>query len=275
MKTGWAKAGVTIIWGSLWGSLLMMGLRSIAPEVSQAADLQTIRDRGYIIVGIKANSVPMSFQTDLNEPVGFEVDIAKQLAIEIFGKPEAIRFKPLSNTDRLTAVTSDRVDLTIAQVTATDSRRRLVDFSAPYYFEVGAVAVGNPTIQKLNEFNGKSIAVLKDSSTAIALTEQFPKVQLRVVLSYREAFDLLQQGKVPAVAGDRLVLSQYRHQIENLRLLNDEIGLYPMAIVLPKGVQYGSLREQVNRSVNHGRQTGWLKERALKWGLYWAVDLSH
>ncbi len=248
----------------------MMGLQT--PEASQAADLQTIRDRDYVIVGIKANPAPMSFQTELKESVGFEVDLAKQVAIEIFGKPDAIRFKLLSNADRLTAVMTDQVDLTIAQVTATDSRRRLVDFSAPYYFEVGAVVVQNPTIQKLNELTGKSIAVLKDSSTAIALTKQFPAIQLAFITSYSDAFSRLDRGEVQAVAGDRLALTARVNPVGGLRLLKDEIGLYPLAIVMPKGVKYGPLRDVVNRSVNHGRQTGWLKERALKWGLYWAVD---
>jgi polar amino acid transport system substrate-binding protein len=262
MQMGWVKI--------IWGSLLLLGLQ--IPQASQAADLQTIRDRGYVIVGIKPNPAPMSFQTDLKEPAGFEIDLAKQVAIEIFGKPDAIRFKPLSNADRLTAVMTDQVDLTIAQVTATDSRRRLVDFSAPYYFEVGAIAVQNPTIQKLSELTGKSIAVLKESSTAIALTEQFPAVQLEFVTSYADAFSRLDRGEVQAVAGDRLVLSTRLNQVSGLRLLKDEIGWYPLAIVMPKGVKYGPLRDVVNRSVNHGRQTGWLKERALKWGLYWSVD---
>jgi polar amino acid transport system substrate-binding protein len=266
MKMGWAKTGRL----TLWGSVLLLGLNAL--NTAQAADLKTILDRGYVIVGIKPNSAPMSFQTDLKEPIGFEVDLAKQVAMEIFGTPDAIRFKSLSNADRLNAVMTDRVDLAIAQVTATDSRRRLVDFSAPYYFEVGAVAVQNPTIQKLSELNGKSIAVLKDSSTAIALTEQFPALQLEFVTSYADAFVRLDRGEVQAVAGDRLALSTRFNQISSLRFLQDEIGLYPFAIVLPKGVQYGSFRDVVNRSVNHGRQTGWLKERAVKWGLYWAVD---
>ncbi len=262
MKTGWVNI--------IGGSLLLLGLQ--IPNASQAADLQTIRDRGYVIVGIKPNPAPMSFPTDLKEPAGFEVDLAKQVAIEIFGKPDAIRFQRLSNADRLTAVMTDRVDLTIAQVTSTDSRRRLVDFSAPYYFEVGAVVVQNPMIQKLSELNGKSIAVLKESSTAIALAEQFPGVQLEFVTSYADAFARLDRGEVHAVAGDRLALTARLKQMGNLRFLKDEIGLYPLAIVMPKGVKYGPLRDAVNRSVNHGRQTGWLKERALKWGLYWAVD---
>jgi polar amino acid transport system substrate-binding protein len=264
MKTNWLR--------TIWGSLLVIGAQSIAPATSQAADLQTIRDRGYLIVGIKTHFAPMSFQTTSGEPDGFEVAIAKQVAREIFGKSDTVRWKPLSNADRLTAVMSDRVDLTIAQVTATESRRRWVNFSAPYYFEVGAVAVHNPALRTLSELRGQSVAVLNHSSTAIALTEQFPEIRLRVVSSYREAFDRLQRGEVQAVAGDRLALSQSLTPLNGFRFLHTEIGLYPFAIALPKGVQYSALREQVNRSVLQLRQTGWLRENALKWGLYWPVD---
>jgi polar amino acid transport system substrate-binding protein len=265
MKTSWVT--------TIWGSLLVIGLRSmIAPEPSQAADLQTIRDRGYIIVGIKPNLAPISFQTISGEPDGFEVAIAQHLALDIFGKSDAVQWKRLSNADRLTAVISDRVDLTIAQVTATESRRRWVAFSAPYYFEVGAVAVHSPALRTLSALRGQSVAVLNQSSTAIAFTEQFPEVRLRPVTSYQEAFDRLQRGEVQAVAGDRLALSQYLTPLNGFRFLNTEIGLYPFAIALPKGVQYSGLQEQVNRSVLQLRQTGWLRETALKWGLYWTID---
>ncbi len=267
MKTNWLT--------TIWGLLLVIGAQSITPATSQAADLQTIRDRGYLIVGIKAHFAPMSFQTTSGEPDGFEVAIAKQLALDIFGnfgKSDTVRWKPLSNADRLTAVMSNRVDLTIAQVTATESRRRWVSFSSPYYFEVGAVAVHNPALRTLSELRGQSVAVLNHSSTAIALTEQFPEIRLRVVSSYREAFDRLQRGEVQAVAGDRLALSQSLTPLNGFRFLHSEIGLYPFAIALPKGVQYSALREQVNRSVLHLRQTGWLRENALKWGLYWTID---
>ena len=213
----------------------------------------------------------MSFQNELGTPIGFEVDLARRLAMDIFGKPDAVKLKPLSNADRLTAVMTDRVDVTIAQVTATDSRRRLVDFSVPYYFEAGAVAVQNPGFQTLGHLRGHPVAVLNNSSTAITLQERVPGVQLRIVTSYREAFELLQQGTVKAVVGDRLALTQHikqgLNQSDGLRLLKDAVGLYPLAIVMPKGTQYGSLRNQVNRSVTRWQETGWLRDQEQKWGL--------
>ena len=254
LQTALLLGGVTTFW---------LGSGIDRSAIAIAADLQTIRDRGHLIVGTKAQSSDAARN--------FEQDIAQQLAKDLFGKADAVKFVPLKNADRLSAVMEDRVDLAIAQVTATDARRRLVDFSPPYYFEVGSLLVRSGSEDSAQALQGQSIAVLAGSSSVFSLPMHLTNPKLVPVANYQAAIDRLKRGEVQAVAGDRLALYPWQQQDPTLQFLKLELGLYPFAIVLPKGLQYGTLREQIHRSIDRVRQSGWLRERALARGLYWAL----
>ena len=112
---------------------------------------------------------------------GFEIDIARRLAADLLGDETAVEFVPVSNVERLDAVLEGRVDIAIAAITLTESRRRLVNFSDPYYLDGTAFLVypatpadGNPSasqptqirqIQTLRDLRLSKIAVLNRSST--------------------------------------------------------------------------------------------------------------
>jgi polar amino acid transport system substrate-binding protein len=51
------------------------------------------------------------------------------------------------------------------------------------------------------------------------------------------------------------------------KLLPYRWGGYPLAIVLPKGRQYQSLRDKINQIIKQLKEEGWLQERAKYWGL--------
>lgn len=51
--------------------------------------------------------------------MGFEIDLARRLAQDLLGDPQAVRLVPLAHRDRLYALLNDEVDLVVAQLTAT------------------------------------------------------------------------------------------------------------------------------------------------------------
>ena len=234
-----------------------------------AAELSEIRDRGYLIVAVKDNRAPLGFVDAAGDLSGFEIDIARRLAAEILGDESAVRLVPVRNEDRLNAVITDEVDIAIAAITLTASRRRIVNFSDPYYLDGTAFMTNQPEVQRLQDLRLGTIALLDRSSTVAHVRYILPGARLVGVGSYAEGQSMLQNGTVDAFAGDVSVLTGWQRALASqpYRLLPSIISVEPLSVAIPKGVQYQPLQAAINQVIRRGYEAGWLQERAAFWGL--------
>jgi polar amino acid transport system substrate-binding protein len=125
----------------------LVGVSLVAPAPVWSAELKEIEQRGQLIVAVKDNLRPLGFRDATGNLQGLEIDIAKRLAEELLGKPDAVVLQPVKNIDRLNVVLEGKVDLAIARVTATASRSRLVDLSRPYYLDGTGLVTKDASIQ--------------------------------------------------------------------------------------------------------------------------------
>ncbi len=250
---------------------LFFGLLLIASignaQVAQAGTLKQIQQRKKLIVAVKDNLPLLGFRDRDGNLQGLEIDIARKLATEIFGNAESVQLLPVTNQDRLKVAIEGNVDLTIARVTATATRSRVVDFSRAYYLDGTAVITKQANITKSSDLAGKKIAVLNNSTTIATLQYIIPQAQLVGVNSYQQAQDLLKTGKVVGVAADRSVLIGWRKTDSSYYLLPDRLSTEALGIVMPKGMQYDPLRQLVDRSIQQWQADGWLQGRIKYWGL--------
>ncbi|NJN85453.1 MAG: transporter substrate-binding domain-containing protein [Leptolyngbyaceae cyanobacterium SL_7_1] len=246
-------------------SILLFLVLSLLP--SSAEELAEIQERGLLVVAVKDNLPPLGFRNSQGELVGLEIDLAHQLALELFGQRDAVVLQPVSNRERLAMVTEKAVDLAIAHLTMTASRSRLVNFSLPYYLDGAAVLTRDPTIERLADLAQRPIAVLESSSTVAVVRSRLPIAPLTPVRSYQEAQALLDSNQVAAVAADASVLAGWVQIQPNYRLLTPLLSAEALAIALPRGLQYESLRQQVNQAIARWYDEGWLQERIAYWGL--------
>lgn len=225
--------------------------------------LETIQKRGKLIIGIKDNLPPLGFRDRNGNLAGLEIDMARELGKEL-GIP--IDLVPLKNRDRLSAIQNNQVDLVIAQITITNNRSRLVDFSLPYYTDSTiAIAKRGTTTQALNQ--PIAIAVLKNSAAIAVIQSQFPKAATIGANSYRDGLNALESGKVTAFVGDRLSLWQWLQDHPDYEIIGKDLAVHSLAIALPRGLQHLELREQTLAIVNKWRKNGWLAERVKYWKL--------
>ncbi|WP_236739079.1 transporter substrate-binding domain-containing protein [[Phormidium ambiguum] IAM M-71] len=237
--------------------------------VGNAAELKDILQRGYLIVAVKDNLRPLGFRDAAGNLQGLEIDLAKRLAQEILGNSEAIKFVPVTNSDRLRVVLEGQADLTIARVTATAARDRVVRFSIPYYMDGIALVTKEPNVRSLGDLSQQKIAILKGSSTIAKLRFILPKAQLVGVDSYQEGRSLLESNGAVAFAADVSVLTGWIQEYPQYRLLPTLLSAEPLAVVMPKGIQYDDLRRVVNEAIDRGKTQGWLPQLATSWGLPW------
>jgi len=248
---------------SVLTGVIALGM-AIAPT-ADAADLAEIRERGYIIVGVKDNLRPLGFRNAAGQLEGLEIDLARRIAQEILGHAEAITLQPLTNSERIPALLEDKVDLVIARVSATPSRARLVDFSTPYYLD-GTTFVTR-SAQTLKDLQQQPIAVLNGSDTIAVVRSRFPQARLVGVDSYEAAQKLLETNQVSAFAADATVLTGWVQEFPQYHLLPQLISTAVLAVAMPRGVQYEDLRQRVNGAIGNWQTQGLLKQSILNWGL--------
>lgn len=253
----------------LFVAFLLALVLACLPVGSRAAELQKIQKRGYLVVAVKDNLRPLGFRDREGNLQGLEIDVARRLAEELLGRPDAVRLQPVGNRDRLAVVLGGQADMTIARVTVTASRDRIVSFSVPYYVDGTALLTKEASAQRLGEFEGQKIAVLKGSSTIAKLRYTLPTAQLVGVDSYEEARTVLESGGAVAFAADASVLTGWVQEYPQYRLLPTLLSAEPLGVVMPKGVQYDNLRRRVNDAIARWKAEGWLQQQAIYWGLPW------
>ena len=114
--------------------LLAVGLFALEGQRANADDLTTIKQRGTLIVGVKADYPPFGFRSSSGEIVGIEpalaADVAKRLGVNL-------ELVPVVASNRIQFLQQGKIDLIIATMNATRARGSAVDIVKPYYYAAG------------------------------------------------------------------------------------------------------------------------------------------
>jgi polar amino acid transport system substrate-binding protein len=232
-----------------------------------AAELTEIQRRGKIVVAVKDNTPPLGYLNEQGKLTGLEIDIARRLAKDILGNENAVVLQPVTNQNRLKLVLNNQVDIAIARVSDTASRRRIVDLSSYYYLDGTGMITQDVTVANSEGLSKSKIAVLYGSTTIAIVRDRLPNAQLIGVNSYQEALNLLESKQVQAFAGDITVLTGWSQEYPQYKLLPERLSGEPLCIVMPKGLQHKKLHLAIEKAIAQWQKSGWLQERIKYWGL--------
>ncbi|HEX2528068.1 MAG TPA: transporter substrate-binding domain-containing protein [Geminicoccus sp.] len=126
--------------GAALGGVAGAGLGLLAPRAAQAQEavpsrLQTVLDRGHLIVGTGSTNPPWHFEDETGKLVGMDIDMARLLAKSLFEDPEKIEFVLQGSDARIPSLVTDKVDVICQWMTVTAGRAQQVEFTHPYYRE--------------------------------------------------------------------------------------------------------------------------------------------
>ena len=143
------------------GALAVSGLMSAPVGSALAADqsLETVKNRGALIVGTDIPYGVMQFIDASGKPAGIDIEIAKEITADMKVKLtlETMPFKELFG-----ALKAGKIDAVISAVTITEERQKEMLFSAPY-MDAGmsiAVAETNTDVMGEKDLAGKTVGVL-------------------------------------------------------------------------------------------------------------------
>ena len=169
--------------------------------------LQTIIDRGHIIVGTGSTNPPWHFKDDAGNLVGYDVDMGHLLAKAIFDDPTKVEFVTQSSDSRIPNVLTDKVDITCQFMTVTAARAQQVDFTIPYYREgVGLLLMKNGKYKSFDEVKaagaGATISILQNVYAEELVHQALPDAKVDQYDSVDLIYQALNSGRADAAATD-------------------------------------------------------------------------
>lgn len=241
--------------------------------------LQTIKDRGVLNCGVKADVLGYGYlNTETNEYEGLEIDLCYQIAAAVLettyeeAKEQGLcEFTTVTPSTRGTLIDSGQLDIVAATYTITPEREEDWDFSTPYRTDsVGIMVKSANGWTSMEDLDGQTIGVSIGSTTqqlveqmiednGFNCTPNFTECQ-----SYPEIKDALDAGMVQAFAMDRSTLNTYMDDTVELLQPEIEFGTQDYGVATQKGCD---LSKVVDDTVNELLESGWIDEEIETWGL--------
>ncbi|WP_027232963.1 transporter substrate-binding domain-containing protein [Phyllobacterium sp. UNC302MFCol5.2] len=201
---------------------------------AQASKLEEIRDRGTVRIGVSLGGEPIGFRDDKNNPVGYDVDVATQLAAKL-GVP--VEFTDVSGDARISMLVSGQLDIVVANTSATLERAKTVNFSIPYNRAGLRVIVQKDAgIASLKDLAGKKVVVGRGTTGESFLKKAVPDAELVYTDNFSpDGVLLLQQKRADAAIEDSSLLDYLATKNDNLVTLPGLFSNDPIGIAVAKG----------------------------------------
>ncbi len=204
-----------------------------------SASLNSIRQRGKLIVGVAQDEYLTGYLNASGQETGFDVDIAKQVEQAIFGNqdPGHIQFRAVTNAERITALqTSDptqAVDMVVDTFTITCERATQVQFSSVYYNAYQKLLVlKNSGYKSLDDLGGKKVCAQIGSTSLQKVTTYKSHPIAYGVTNLTDCLVALQQGQVDAISTDDTILAGLAEQDPNTVVVGPQLEPEPYGIAV-------------------------------------------
>lgn len=242
-----------------------------AESSSAPADLlETVRQRGTLIVAMEGAWQPWTYHDESDTLVGYDVEVSRAIAEKLGVDPEYVE----GEWDGLLAgLASGRYDIVCNGVEIDDERSLSYNFSVPYGYVRTALAVrkDNEDIQSFEDLEG-TVTANSIGSTYASLAESYGAT-VQSIDTLEETIQLLSMGRIDATLNSELSFYDY------LRVYPDAdfkiVDLTPeasrVAIPLRKSEETDTLREAIDQAIEELREDGTLSELSIK---YFGSDIA-
>ena len=251
--------------------LMLASVMTVAVSAKGSDDLlETIQERGTIIVGLEGDWAPWSYVDENDELTGYDVEVAKAIAAKLGVE---IQIVPGEWDGLFAGMDAGRYDMVVNGVEMTEDREDKYDFSTPYaYIRTALIVKGdNDTIKTFEDLKGKKTAN-SIASTYMNLAESYGATCYGVS-TLDETLTMVLQGRVDATLNAIVSFTDYmaQHPDSNLKVVATTEDASNVAIPMRKGDETASLREAVNKAIDELREDGTLSELSVR---FFGEDIS-
>lgn len=240
-------------------TLLMFVLAGCSDENKDS--LSRVKDSGEVSFAMSGGYPPFNYYNDNNELVGFDVDVAKEVA-----KRLGVKFKPVTTewSGIIEGLRSGAYDGILGSMAVTEKRLEVVNFSTPYYYSGAQLLVkkGAPFTSS-DQLKGKTIGVV----TGTTFAKDAEKLGASDVKLYKDdthTLTELNSGVVDGVITDRVVgVNAMNSGKFDIALLGMPLRGEDIAVAFRKGDD--SLLIEVNNILTTMHMDKTLSKLSQKW----------
>jgi glutamate/aspartate transport system substrate-binding protein len=250
--------------------------QSETTPVELTGTLAKVRAASALTIAYREASVPFSYLSARQEPIGYSIELCKKLAdamSEAVGRELQLRWVPVTSEARIEAVVSGKADLECGSTTSNLERQKQVAFS-PIIFVAGTkllVKRGSP-IRSYRNLTGKTVVVTAGTTNETAMQDLAQRFKLDFKLTtardHAESYAELASDKADAFATDDVLLyglvAQHKAQTQ-YEVVGEFLSYDPYAIMFRKGD--AQLAELVQRAFHDLAEDGEIERQYKRWFL--------
>jgi len=233
------------------------------------SQLQKIRSKGVLRVGIKVDVPGFGYlNPDTNNIEGLEIDLAKFIAKELLGNSEAVKLSSVTAQSRGPMLDNGEIDLVIATFTITEERKKLFNFSEPYFYdEIGILVRKSSGLNSIQDMNGKIFGVVTSGTAYNAIIAESEKRNVKIgsprsYASYPEVKAALIAGEIDAFTVDKSILLGY---VDDSTIILEE-GFNPQVYGIATKLDNKELSFFLDELIKKIKKNGYLEEILVRWG---------
>lgn len=258
------------------GTLESMQKRWFKPDLTPYEELQiTLPTQGAPLkIGVSATREPFSFVDKTGRVTGHDGELARLIGAKL-NRP--VVFLNMKFMALIPALQSGKVDMIVTGMTATEGRKKFVDFTGPYYANaqvmlvrkaaasapVAATAADAKAIMDLQALDGKRIAVLSGSAGDLAARKHFPNARFQALAASADAALAVKTNKADAFVYDKSVLLNVAEKNPELAIVAQPVDQLEVAAAIKKDNQ--ALLAQIDSVLNELKKEGVLDRLRSKW----------
>jgi ABC-type amino acid transport substrate-binding protein len=224
--------------------------------------LGKIQKAGEITIGVKFDVPPFGFKNpQTNEVEGFDVDMGKFIAEDLGVEP---KFIEAISDNRIPFLERGTVELILSTMTINAERDMEIDFSEPYYIAQGRILVPKGSdIKGLEDLAGKRVCTALGSTYEETIRTEAPDADLKLVDTYSECLELLQNKAIDAISTDDVILTGMIIQDDSLEMVGDRLTTEPYGVGIKEGDK--QLKQFVDGVLKKVEDDGRWEETYQKW----------
>ena len=215
-----------------------------APEFASPT-LQAIQQRGRLNCGVHEGLVGFAYTDNRGEWRGFDADFCRALAAAVLGRPNAVRFVPLTSSQRFDALRGGRVDVLWRATSWTTSREvsEGIRFAGINYYDgQGFLVRRSLDLASAQELNGARVCVQRETTSELNAADFFRSrgIEYRAVVAANEeaARTAYAREDCDAFSADIAALAAARTLLPNPEqhaILPDVISKEPLGPAVRRG----------------------------------------
>jgi polar amino acid transport system substrate-binding protein len=259
-RIGIALFCVLIAAGTVFGG----GKKDAAPggDIS----LQKILDKKKLVLGLDDSFPPMGFRNENNEIVGYDIDLAKEVASRL---GIDLITQPIDWNAKEQELATGEIDCIWNGFTILEERKQVLTYTKPYLKNAQVIVVKSDSpVETLADLGGK-IAGLQAGSSSVDALDDAPafKGSLKEVIEYKDYLTALMDldvGGADAIIIDLVVANDnIQRSGKSFRILEETLGAEELGIGFRKGDQ--ALADKVWETLEAMAKDGTAARITTKW----------